>query len=141
TAINLTGNALAQIITGNAGQNRLNGGDGNDTLAGYGGNDTFVFNTALGSGNVDKVIDFSAGSDRIELENAVFTGLATGVLAASAFVANLTGIATTAAQRIIYETDTGDLFFDADGSGAGASVRFATLNPGLGLANTDFLVV
>ena len=100
-----------------------------------------IISTALGAGNVDTVTDFTAGGDRIELENAMFTGLATGVLAASAFVANLTGIATTAAQRIIYETDTGDLFFDADGSGAGASVRFATLNPGLGLANTDFLVV
>jgi Ca2+-binding RTX toxin-like protein len=141
TAINLTGNALSQTITGNAGQNRLNGGAGNDTISGFGGNDTFVFNTALGAGNVDTVTDFTAGGDRIELENAVFTGLATGVLAASAFVANLTGIATTAAQRIIYETDTGDLFFDADGSGAGARVRFATLDAGLGLANTDFLVV
>ncbi|OJY32793.1 MAG: hypothetical protein BGP11_02980, partial [Rhodobacterales bacterium 65-51] len=43
TAINLTGNALAQIITGNAGDNVLNdgGAGGNDSLYGYGGNDTY----------------------------------------------------------------------------------------------------
>jgi Ca2+-binding RTX toxin-like protein len=141
TAINLTGNALAQIITGNAGQNILNGAGGNDTLYGYGGNDTFVFDTALEIGETIVIADFTVGGDKIELENAVFTGLATGALAADAFVTNTAGIATTATQRIIYETDTGALLFDADGNGATAAIRFATLHSGLALSSSDFLVV
>ncbi|WP_054303727.1 calcium-binding protein [Gemmobacter sp. LW-1] len=141
TAIDLTGNALAQIITGNAGQNRLNGAGGNDSLYGYGGNDTFVFDTALEVGQTVVIADFTVGADMIELENAVFTGLATGALAADAFVANTAGIATTATQRIIYETDTGALLFDADGNGATAAIRFATLHSGLALSSSDFLVV
>jgi Ca2+-binding RTX toxin-like protein len=150
TAINLTGNAFSQRVTGNTGDNVLKGGGGNDTLEGYGGNDTlegnagndtFLFNTTLGSGNVDTIADFTAGEDRIALENAEFSGLASGTLSAAAFVANTTGIATTAAQRIIYETDTGALFFDVDGNGAAAAVQFATLGAGLVLGHTDFLVV
>ncbi len=39
SAINLTGNEIAQTITGNAGANGLNGAGGSDTLFGLGGND------------------------------------------------------------------------------------------------------
>ena len=63
------------------------------------------------------------------------------VLTAAAFVANATGLAGDASDRIIYETGTGNLFFDADGTGVGARVQFAVLNPGLSLTNTDFLVI
>ena len=47
TAINLTGNNLANFVTGNAGNNQINGGLGNDTLRGNAGADLFFFNTAL----------------------------------------------------------------------------------------------
>jgi Ca2+-binding RTX toxin-like protein len=42
---------------------------------------------------------------------------------------------------ILYDTATGELFYDADGSGAGAAVKFAVLatSPD-GLAASDFLV-
>ena len=43
--------------------------------------------------------------------------------------------------RIIYETDTGKLFFDANGSAAGGKTQFATLDPGLALTNADFVVI
>ena len=42
TRLNLTGNALDNIITGNAANNVLNGGAGADTLIGGDGNDTYV---------------------------------------------------------------------------------------------------
>ena len=42
TALDLTGNELAQTITGNAGANRLDGGAGADSLTGLGGDDTYV---------------------------------------------------------------------------------------------------
>ena len=117
TALNLTGNELGQAITGNAGANRLNGGAGNDALSGLDGADVFVFSTTLGATNNDAITDYNVAADRIEIDNAVFAGLTAGVLAGTAFAANLTGQATTAAHRIIYESDTGALWFDRDGSG------------------------
>jgi len=138
--INGIGNARANQLTGNAGNNVLNGGLGNDTMTGGAGNDTFVFNTALGVGNIDRITDFNVVDDTIRLDDAIFVGLATGTLAASAFAANLTGQAATASDRIIYETDTGRLFFDSDGVGGTARVQFATLSTGLALTNADFFV-
>ena len=35
----------------------------------------FRFETATGSGNLDRIVDFKAGADKIELENAIFTRL------------------------------------------------------------------
>ncbi|MFG1379929.1 calcium-binding protein, partial [Xanthobacter autotrophicus ATCC 700551] len=42
SAINGTGNALANVLVGNEGANTLAGNDGDDTLRGNGGNDTLV---------------------------------------------------------------------------------------------------
>ena len=142
TAINLTGNALAQSIAGNAGANVLNGGAGNDTLTGGGGVDSFVFANTLGSGNVDTITDFNVAADTIRLQNAVFTALTiTGTLSSAAFLSNTTGAAGDASDRIIYDNDSGNLFYDADGTGAGAGVRFAVLDAGLSLTNADFFVI
>jgi Ca2+-binding RTX toxin-like protein len=81
----------------------LNGGLGKDVLAGGAGTETFVFNTALGAGNVDSITDFSVLDDTIHLDDAIFVGLSAGNLAASAFAANLTSAATDALHRVIYE--------------------------------------
>jgi Ca2+-binding RTX toxin-like protein len=154
-----TGNALANRLTGNNGNNALSGGVGNDTLSGGLGNDTlnggvgndsltggsgtdfFVFNTALSATNIDRVAGFETGTDEIRIENAIFKGIAGGMLTAGAFVANASGAATTAVQRIIYETDTGALYYDSNGSAAGGRVQFATLTAGLALTHTDFFVI
>jgi serralysin len=140
SSISLTGNEFAQEITGNYGANRLEGKGGSDTLRGLSGNDTFVFATALGSGNVDKILDFSVADDRFLLSDSIFKALTPGVLAASAFRANLTGLAGDASDRIIYETDLGRLFYDADGTGSAAGILFATITAGLALTNADFSV-
>lgn len=152
-AIYLAGNELAQTITGNNGVNILTGGGGNDTLSGKLGNDQFFFNAALNATtNVDVITDFanaSGNNDLIRLENAVFTALtATGYLAAGAFQANASGQATQTDDRIILETDTGQLFYDANGSAvAGDGVQFATitnyasLTGAAALSATDFFVV
>ena len=81
----------------------------------------------------------NVGDDTIELENAVFTGLATGVLAAGAF--HIGAAAADGDDRIIYNDVTGALIFDADGSGAGAATWFATLTTGPSPTNEDFVVV
>ena len=138
-AINATGNGLANTLTGNAGNNDLNGGLGNDTMSGGLGQDRFIFYSTLGAGNVDKINGYVVADDTIRLDHTEFAGLTTGTLAPSAFASNLTGNASDPLHRITYETDTGNLFFDADGSG-GASVRvlFATLAVNLALTNADF---
>jgi serralysin len=138
-AISLTGNEFAQTIQGNAGGNAINGGGGSDTLYGFGGHDAFIFSTALGASNIDTVADFSVADDIIYLAHAIFTGLgANHVLDASAF--HVGAAATTSAQHIIYNSSTGNLYFDDDGSGAHAAQQFAHLSTGLALTNADFFV-
>jgi Ca2+-binding RTX toxin-like protein len=63
------------------------------------------------------------------------------MLGAAAFARNASGDARDASDRVIYETDTGKLFYDADGKGGAAKVHFATLNAGLNLTSADFFVV
>ncbi len=137
---NGTGNSLANSLTGNAEANSLNGLLGNDTLTGGNGADNFIFSTTLGSTNIDRITDFNAAADTIRLENAVFTGLAAGTLSGAAFVRNTSGTAADASDRIIYETDTGKLYFDRDGTGATAKVHFATVGTNITLTAADFVV-
>ena len=138
--INGTGNTLVNKIFGNGGSNAINGGTGSDSLTGGSGSDTFIFNSNLGSSNVDTITDYNVVADTIRLENAIFTGLANGALAASAFVSNNSGNAADASDRIIYEADTGRLYFDKDGTGGAAKVLFADLASGLSVTSADFLV-
>ena len=49
--------------------------------------------------------------------------------------------AQDADDRIIYDAATGQLYYDADGSGSGAQVLFATLNANLSLTASDFTVI
>ncbi|MFN6340070.1 MAG: putative Ig domain-containing protein, partial [Cyanobacteriota bacterium] len=124
----LTGTAFADTLTGNGGNDTLIGGLGNDTLSGGLGADIFRFHTPLNAAtNVDRVTDFAiAENDRIQLENAVFSNLPiTGTLAATAFL--LGSAATTSAHRILYNSLTGDLLYDPDGSSPNAPTLFATL--------------
>jgi hypothetical protein len=148
SAINGTGNSLDNIISGNSGNNIINGGAGNDTLTGGAGADTFRLDTALnGSTNVDRITDFTpttstTTSDRIELENAIFTGLtATGKLATALFVSGSSFTNTT--QRIRFDgLSTGKMFYDADGSGTTHSeTLFAIFNLGQNVTNAGFVVI
>ena len=88
---------------------------------------------------VDLITDFAVGTDKIAFYSSVFTGLTPGSLPASAFVAG------TAAQdgndRILYNSASGALFYDADGTGMIAAVQFATVTAGTNLAASDFMVL
>ena len=138
-AIDLFGNEFGQTIYGNAGANILDGKGGADVLQGFGGADGFTFTTELGGGSVDRILDFEAGVDKILLDDAVFAGLAPGALAAGAF---RTGAAAADADdRIIYDSATGALLFDADGNGAGAAIQFATLTGAPPISAGDFAVI
>lgn len=137
------GNGLDNTIVGNDGDNLIRGGDGRDTLTGGLGRDQFHFGSALVEANADWIMDFDTTQDRIRLDDAVFTGLTgPGRLAAAQFGFTSDGAATTADQRVIYNSSNGQLLYDADGSGAGAAIRFATISLGdLSLTNADFVVV
>ena len=117
-----TGNTLDNVIIGNAGNNLLAGGLGNDTLTGGAGSDSFIFNTRPNAvTNVDTINDFShSDGDSIQLSQNIFMGLGgVGDLVADQFWsgADVTR-AHDATDRIIYNTSTGDLYYDADGSAA-----------------------
>ncbi len=149
TAIDITGNELAQTIFGNAGVNILDGGAGKDILVGLGGADTFLFSTALNTApgtafaalaataNVDR-IDGMAADDRIGLDSGIF-GLPEGALNANAFVVGTA--AQDADDRIIYNQATGALMFDADGTGAQAAQLFGYVNAPISLDASFFVVV
>jgi Ca2+-binding RTX toxin-like protein len=140
TALNLTGNEIANTILGSNGANVLDGKGGGDILVGYGGADTFAFTTAPGAGNVDTIADFAHGTDRIALDDAVFAAIGgTGALNANAFVTG--SAAADGSDRIIYDNNTGQLFYDADGNGAGAAMLFAQLGAGLSLSASDFIMI
>ncbi|MCV9967569.1 M10 family metallopeptidase C-terminal domain-containing protein [Pararhizobium sp. BT-229] len=138
----LIGNSAANFLRAGLGNDVLAGGLGNDTLRGEAGKDAFLFHKALNaSTNVDDIEDFSVTDDTIRLDNAVFTVLTTGALTSGAFRANTTGLAGDSSDRIIYETDTGELYYDSNGTGTGGGILFATIGTGLALTAADFLIV
>lgn len=138
-AVRATGNALANVVSGNSGANLLDGGAGKDTLKGLAGADNFLFDTTLGPGNIDHIVDFSAAADTIRLENAVFKGLAPGALPAAQFK-YLSARTVDANDRLLYDRGTGRLYFDADGSRIGSAFQFAVLDNHPILTAADFLV-
>jgi Ca2+-binding RTX toxin-like protein len=148
----LFGDGGSDLLTGGLGNDDLHGGDGidelrgeagNDVLEGGGGADMFVFNSALSATtNVDQILDFTSALDTIRLSKAVFKAL-TGPdfleLNENAF--RLGTAAADADDRIIYDIETGNLFYDANGSAAGGSVLFARLGTGgVTLASDDIIV-
>jgi RTX calcium-binding nonapeptide repeat (4 copies) len=136
----ITGNAAANTLSGLGGNDVLVGGLGNDTLNGGTGQDIFRFDTKPNAAtNMDTIIGFIAADDTIQLENAYFTALTTtGTLTAGAF--NTGTAATQADDRIIYNTTTGALLYDADGTGGTAAVQFALLSGHPALSAVDFFV-
>jgi Ca2+-binding RTX toxin-like protein len=141
-AINLTGNANGNVVIGNAGNNVIAGGDGNDELTGLGGQDSFLFDTALSEAfNIDDITDFNVADDTIRLDDDIFSsGLSAGnSVAGSQFV--IGAAALDAGDRIIYNSATGAVYYDSDGTGAAAQIQFAQLGTGLALTNFDFLVI
>jgi Ca2+-binding RTX toxin-like protein len=159
------GNTLANFIQGNSASNQLSGLAGDDFLRGGGGNDAligglgsdtlwggtgsdlFVFEKALSATtNVDLIADFESGIDAIQLSKLIFSKLVgpagndyMGELSIDNF--HIGDVAADANDFIIYDSTTGDLFYDANGSTAGSQVLFAKLGADTELAYTDFIVL
>ncbi|HEX8257800.1 MAG TPA: hypothetical protein VF589_09205, partial [Allosphingosinicella sp.] len=155
-SIHLSGNSGANRILGNNGGNilkgrsgnddlnglggndRIEGGEGKDLLAGGAGTDRFVFDTAPGANDTDRISDFVAADDSILLNRLVYGAIAgDGMLAASQFHSGKA--AADASDRIIHDADTGIIFYDADGAGGAAQTAFARVTAGIALTRSDFI--
>ena len=122
------GNGLDNTIVGTPFANTIIGREGRDTLKGQLGADAFVFDRSLGADNVDRIIDFNTNAanegDTLKMKGSVFGGMAAGALAAADFVAGTAAL--DASDRFIFDQTSGQLWFDADGSGAAAQQLVAT---------------
>ena len=148
----LTGNTGNNVLLGGAGTDSLSGGDGNDllnggahndTMTGGAGNDAFYFSTAFNAANVETITDFTSGQDLLRFDNDVFTKLGpVGLMQAFRFASGPgETLADAAGEWLIYDTTTGDLYYDFNGTLAGGSVKIATLSGAPALAATDIFVI
>ena len=132
-------------LNGGLGNDTIKGGLGNDLLRGEGGIDCFVLDSAIGSSNIDTLFDFTSGTDVIQLSKSIFNKIgSTGTLNANAFYAYSGAVAGhDADDRIIYNTSTGVLYYDADGSGKGAAVQIAIVGASSHptITSSDFQVI
>jgi Ca2+-binding RTX toxin-like protein len=146
----LYGGAGNDLIFGDAGNDTLVGEAGNDVLIGGAGSDRITTGTGsdqvgfakpIGSKSIDTITDFNAKVDHIVVSAKGFGGglVAGQVLSTTQFQTGTKAIGS--ANRFIYNRKTGDLFFDADGSGAGKAIAFTHLNPGLHLTSQNISIV
>lgn len=147
----LSGGAGKDLLQGGSGNDVLKGGDGKDTLSGGTGNDTldggasadqFRFDTAPSSkSNIDHIVNFTIGSDKIALDDGIFA--VGSSLSAGEFMSRASGHdASKAGHRVIYDRSNGELWYDDDGKGGHAPIKFAVIdNKPADLSVTDFLIV
>ena len=113
-------------------------GLGKDVPSGGDGRDSFWFDTRPVPANVDRITDFDTAFDTIGLSHAVYDQIHRGTLTRDAFYAGTA--AHDATDRFLYDSATGKLFYDDDGTGAHAAVQFAQLLPSTSLSFADFLI-
>ncbi|HEV2746503.1 MAG TPA: calcium-binding protein, partial [Allosphingosinicella sp.] len=133
----LEGGAGNDELRGGNGNDVLNGGSGNDVLIGGEGGDGFQFDNF----SVDTMLDFVSGNV-ILLDAATFDQIGESstnpdrILLEDAFVRG--SAAQDAEDRIIHNPDTGEIFYDPDGSGSAAAILFAQVDPDTQLFSSQF---
>ena len=132
-----TGN---DALMGGSGNDSLSGGFGNDSLYGGSGADKLVFDTALSSANKDTVYAFSRGSDKLVLDDDIFTRFAkkTTIEAKNLKIGTAAGDAD---DYLVFNPSNNTLYYDADGSGTGVAVEVAELLGVTTLSASDFQVI
>ena len=162
------GSNIAMTVTGSAADESLFGKSGADTIDGSGGNDTIqgglgadrltggmgadVFGYDSRHHGSDTIVDFTSGSDKIAILNALVGTSRTGTLDATGKVGgtgdvlfesvagNVAG--NNASTRLIYDATNHDLYFDADGGNTiSGRTLLAHLENGANIAATDIKVV
>jgi len=138
----LNGTSGADTIKGLGGNDKIKGGAGNDILTGGSGYDMFGFTTALNAKtNVDKITDFNPAHDTIDLDNAIFTKLGSANRSMPSSFFRIGDKALDSNDYIVYNSKTGGLYYDADGSGSGAAIQFASVSAGLKMTAADFYII
>ena len=150
------GNSLHNSMTGNSGHNGLSGANGNDTLAGGDGNDSlnggsghdnltggagvddFVFST-LGTNGIDTITDFTHAIDRLVFTGADYGFSAGHNLTTAQFTVGSSAVGMSG--QFIWNAANGHLYWDADGSGAGAAVDLALFGGATTLSSSDLQFV
>src|SRR5512138_3362967 len=139
----LVGTADSDTIYGNAGNDTIEGRGGNDVLSGGGGQDVYVFRE-FGAGNADSVTSFDTAWDALRLDAAAFTQIGASGRFAGGDVRFYAAAGASgghdADDRIVYNTSTGQLFYDADGNGAGSSQLIATFQGAPTIVASDITV-
>jgi Ca2+-binding RTX toxin-like protein len=127
----LTGGADNDFIEGGAGADRLNGGVGNDVY----------FYASRGHG-ADIILNFESANDRFEFSGLGFNvDPGTNLNNGTTFIANAAPVSVAFDATVLYETDTGRLFFDVDGAGAAAAQLIATIQGAPTVTEQDFIFV
>ena len=126
---------------GYAGNDVINGDGGNDHLYGGKGVDALWGGAWQGCVRVQRRTDQRQGcasrtsassTTRSSWTTRIFSKVGgNGALKSGAFYSNTTGKAHDASDRVIYDKDSGVLYYDADGTGAKAGVAFATIGKNL----------
>ncbi|MCA3774474.1 MAG: hypothetical protein IN818_05640, partial [Cutibacterium sp.] len=138
----LNGSSGNDSIFGNDGDDTISGGAGRDLLNGGTGADHFIFNSFPDGLSIDTIQFYSVLEDTILLDNDIFlgVGVAGTTLVESAFTSGSS--ATNINHRIIFNSTTGALFFDPDGSDAGVAVQFAVISDISGIiTHAEFLII
>ena len=141
------GNFGNDLVRGQGGNDTLDGGTGNDILIGNRGNDTITgqagrdrFRFLRPTDGVDNITDFNSSDDTIEIRASSFGGgLNRGVLPNNRFV--LGNSARDSNDRFIYNQNTGNLMYDADGVGGDTSVVLAIFSNQAEIAANDIVII
>ena len=114
------------------------GSGGNDTLVGGTGSDRFNFNSL--SHAEDNIVDFDPSSDRLNISASGFNGGLTANRFLNADQFTLGTTANDSSDRFIYDSDSGRLFFDADGNGSNSQIVIANLDNRAAITEQDIFI-
>jgi serralysin len=152
------------FIAGRNGDDRLDGGVGADVLHGGPGADQFIFNDIqtepydedsfiVFAGPSDLIQDFTPGTDKLSFEDGAF-GTWRGVVwngtewavpewgAAEDWFYAASGATSShdASDRLVYDTASGNLYYDFDGDGETGAIQVAQLVYAPALTADDILI-
>ncbi|NJO99226.1 MAG: calcium-binding protein, partial [Pleurocapsa sp. CRU_1_2] len=136
----LKGASGDDTLIGGAGNDTINGGSANDRLSGGLGADKFSYNSGIAFSGADfgsdRIIDFSRiEADKIVLGKTTFSlasAVGNGFSVSNEFAAVTTdNLAKGSAARIVYSSETGNIFYNDNGSIIGDESILTTVSTSL----------